>query len=219
MGVEALEGAHEAVVVEASKPACPWPTPEATNLQQQPAWLRVQQRLHAWKRIGASSTVLQWLQHGVPVPLKEPVPRFDNGAIPLTPSHQRYWQEVLEPHYLHSGAIRRIPPSEARHVLRAFLVDKIPTAGPVTEYRLVVDSYEVNERTEARPFCFDTLSKLAAHTRRHDVFIKFDLADAYHHVALHPAQRHLFQFRIGSQLYSASAYLLGGSVCLFISRR
>ena len=186
---------------EATEPARRWPSPEALTDSTQPLWQRVRDRLDSWRRIGASKTVVRWLEHGVPVPLTEPVPNFDHGAIPLTPAHQHYWTTVLEPHYISTGAIRTIPEEQAKHVSRAFLVDKIPIAGPVTEFRLVVDLFEVNQRTEARPFRFDTLAKLSAHTRRHDVFIKFDLSDAYHHVALQEAHRHLFQFRVGSQVY------------------
>ena len=175
-------------------------------------WQALRANLHVWRHIGASKQVLSWIRSGVKVEWARGLrPRpFQLQSAPLTEAQTRYWLEVCEPAYLANGAIKVIDKADAKYVSRAFFVDKLnPTGGPVQEWRLVVDATPTNAFSVVRPFKHESVHSLAAASTLGCQFIKFDLADAYHHLALFEPDQQFFQFSLAGKFYQCTALPFG----------
>ncbi len=87
---------------------------------------------------------------------------------------------MLKPHYLQSGAIKRVYPNQYnKYISRCFFVSK-NTGG----YRLVIDLRHINKYFNAPKVKFENLAYLKAAPRSVQYGIKADISDAYHHLRL-----------------------------------
>ena len=80
-------------------------TDSASLLHSTPLYLRVRQALPAWQAIRASHQVLDWIEHGIYMPLLSPIPRFFQSQIVHTAAQLSYWRCKLKLHYLSSGTV------------------------------------------------------------------------------------------------------------------
>lgn len=182
---------------------------------------KVRSCLGKWRQIGANSRVLQWLQQGVPITWASHLrPRpFYLAPIPLTPQHQQYWDQVLQPQYLATGAIQDITAQQDRWccVHQAFLVDKATEDGsPATDFRLVINLKPINAFCTQPKFRFETVQQLCESSKLACHFVKVDLADAFHHVPLHPSHKKYFQFSLGARVFECQALPFGWSASPYV---
>ena len=162
---------------------------------------RVRDALPAWRAIGASPVVLQWLTRGVPVCFTAPVPAFHHGECELQGAALDAWQ-VLRAHYLKSGALE--PARRKRWVSRAFLVPKADGG-----FRLVVDLRHINSFTRQLKCKYECLKVIARQLHVGDWLYKLDVRDAYHHVPIPVHMRDYFVFCINGEYFRCAALPFG----------
>ena len=80
-------------------------TDSASLLHSIPLYLCVRQELHAWQAICASHQVLDWIKHGIYMPLLSPILQSFQPQIVDTAAQLSYWRYKLKLHYLSSGAV------------------------------------------------------------------------------------------------------------------
>ncbi|EOD17486.1 hypothetical protein EMIHUDRAFT_210232 [Emiliania huxleyi CCMP1516] len=147
------------------------------------------ERLSAWRDIGASRQTLRWLGEGVRVPWNErgpPLP-FHHGVGSFSPN-ERAWLTQERDRCLGTGAWRRA--TRCDYVSRAFVV------WHKGKPRLVIDLRWVNEHVEKRSCKFESLATLRRLARRHDFMFSLDLTDAYHHIGVHESDVDYFTFAV-----------------------
>ena len=122
-----------------------------------PLYAVVKDHLHNWEAIGAPPHVLSWIREGVHFETTEDVPPFFHAQLSHSPEALQYWNTKLKPHYLASGAIRRIPPPppHRRHISKCFFVAK--SSGG---HRLVIDLRKINSYFPGQKIKFEDLSML-----------------------------------------------------------
>jgi len=150
---------------------------------------RVRKSLAAWRAIGAPPQVLRWISQGVTVKWNErgPPAPFHHGVTRFSPDEHE-WLSTERDRCLGTGAWQRATCFD--YVSRAFVVTHNG------KRRLVIDLRHVNEHCIKRSCRFESLTRLRKLARRHDFMISIDLTDAYHHLAIRPADRHYFTFAI-----------------------
>ena len=166
---------------------------------------RVRSRLSTWRQIGASSHVLSWIREGVPVLFRggRPPPPFRFRSRPLIGDAAKWWAEE-EGRLRATGALE--PATCSDFVSRAFLVPK-KSGG----FRLVVDLRPVNKFCVRLRCRYESLRLLSRICPPGAHMIAFDLADAYHHLSIRPADRKFFTFELNGSLYQCAGLPFGWS--------
>jgi hypothetical protein len=173
-----------------------------------PLHARVSGRLAAWQAIGADSRTLHVLKQGVPVEFLggRPPPAFELPSFPVTDDQQRWWLDKEEPRLVALGAISRVDPARPPdHVVNAFCVPKPGGGG----WRLVVNLKRMNIAQKAYKCRYESLRTLRRMGIQGSWMVKVDLADAYYHVPIRPADRRYFCFRFCGVLYQVNALPMG----------
>ena len=166
---------------------------------------RTHRRLAAWRHIGAPPHVMRWLREGVRTDwIDGPPPPFHHGVSRFTPE-EREWVSFERDRCLQTGAWVRATCFD--YVSRAFIVEHNG------KRRLVLNFAHVNEFERKRSCRFESLGTLRRMARRDDWMFSCDIADAYHHVGMYPADQRYFTFALettsGVEYFSASALSFG----------
>jgi hypothetical protein len=148
---------------------------------------------------------MRWLREGVRAEwIDGPPAPFHHGVSHFTPE-EREWVTGERDRCLLSGAWRRATCFD--FVSRAFIVEHNG------KRRLVLNFAHVNEFERKRGCRFESLSSLRRMARRGDWMFSCDLADAYHHIGMHPDDQKYFTFALettrGVEYFSASALSFG----------
>ncbi|GLC60878.1 hypothetical protein PLESTB_001686500 [Pleodorina starrii] len=173
-----------------------------------PLHARVTERVAAWKAIGADARTLHVLKHGVPVEFLggRPPPAFELPSFPVDDAQRRWWLETEEPRLVALGAISRVDPARSvDHVVNAFCVPK-PGSG---SWRLVVNLKRMNVAQKAYKCRYESLRTLRRMGIQDSWMVKVDLADAFYHIPIRPADRRYFVFRFCGVLYEMNALPMG----------
>lgn len=169
-------------------------------------------RLPAWKRAGASDQVLSIIREGVRLPFVRRPPKFRQRELRLTtPQLRAAWlgdsqQKGLEATYIANGAIRKALPGEARCLSACFLIPKKQKH----QYRFIVDLRRLNKYLKKLKTRYGRLQALRKTRFSHAV--AFDLADAYHHVGVHPDDQPFLGFAVEGVEYLCTALPFGLSI-------
>jgi hypothetical protein len=153
---------------------------------------QVRGALPAWRTLGISERVLNWIEVGVPTRFVQgrPPPPFNFGnSIFHDPAQYTAWIDIRS-QYLLTGGLELVPQCNVhrlRHVYRAFMV---PKPGPAKgKFRLVVDGRPGNPFYVKLKTSYESLSKLPQVLVRNDWTVAFDISDAYHHLAIRECDR------------------------------
>lgn len=181
------------------------PAPPAAVLPE-PLWQQLRRALPAWREIGASSEVIDWIVRGVRLPFEKPLASFDHGQTVLEGAEKAFWEEQLLPGYLANGAFLPIPPPPRgrRFVSRVFLIPK-PDGG----FRLIWDGRWLNRHCTGYSFRFEGLTVLAEQAQPLDFFVKWDIKDAFHHLAVAEEHREYLTFCVNGQYYQMTVLPFG----------
>lgn len=167
-----------------------------------PFFQKVQDRLEAWKAIGAPQQVLRWLKFGYKLPFNTPIQPFCfHPWEPPTQAHQDAMKE-LKNKLLEQGVIKRT--TSAAYVSRSRLEPKKDGG-----FRLVVDLRHLNKHIENGSCKFETLNGLESVLRPNDFMVSFDLKSGYYHVPIHPAHRVFLTTEMDGELVSFCALPFG----------
>ncbi|GMH42106.1 hypothetical protein BSKO_10025 [Bryopsis sp. KO-2023] len=119
------------------------------------------------------------------------------------------WAKIREK-YVAKGAISQVRSgSEVTHVSHGFLIDKRDEQGTVCGKRLCVDLRPLNAHTGDYSVRYETLESVSQILRPSDYMIKFDFADAFHHVGVHDASRKNFGFCLDGTIYTSNSLPFG----------
>jgi hypothetical protein len=166
---------------------------------------RVRTRVAAWRQMGASSRILQWVQRGVRIQFTRRPPQsyhMGNSLNNLTPPQQEWWvQERLR--LLKAGAWE--PATCDKYVSKAFLVPK-PGAN---SWRLVLDLRHLNTFCSAYKMRMETLKKLQRVMRGGEWMASFDLKDGFYALGIAPEHRKYFTFNVNGELLQYAALPMG----------
>ena len=188
-------------------PSLPARPPGLPSLQEQ-----VRRRIGEWRRIGTPPHILRWIQEGVRAEwIDTPPPPFHHGVSHFTPE-ERQWVTGERDRCLLTGAWRRA--TDFDFVSRAFIVEHNG------KRRLVLNFAHVNEFHVKRKCRYESLSTLRRTMRPGDWLWSCDLADAYHHIGVHPDSQKYFTFALetetGIEYFSASALSFGWTLSPYV---
>lgn len=141
---------------------------------------QVSDSLDAWHRIDTPATVLDWVQHGIKLPLIEDPPPFCLPNHPSSTAQSAFIDTEIKK-LCTSGAIRECG------------ADDIPVCvSPIAcvpkknnKFRLIVDLRQLNGYIETPSFQYDGIDTVAELIAPNDRLITADLKDGFHHVRIH----------------------------------
>jgi hypothetical protein len=178
-------------------------------------WRRTGACLDAWASCGASEAVLSWLRDGYRLPWAAggpPAPFHQGASLAGLQPDERAWLLPELQRCLLTGALE--PGESNRWVTKAFLV---PKAGQPGKWRLVVDLRHVNSHLLELVCRYETLKGVRGMIQRGDYLFSLDLADGYHCVPIHPADRKYLTFEVaGVGLFQCAALPFGLSASPFV---
>lgn len=157
-----------------------------------------------WRAIGASSHVLSWLQHGVPVEWlggRAPPPFYKN-PLPSTNAQKQWWLCTEAPRLSKLGVLTKLA-SRSAYCSNAFCVPK------GSSWRLVINYKYINTFNVARKCRFETLRFLQRYDLSNAFAVKADMADAFYQVPLHASAVDYFCFEFAGEFYQINCLPFG----------
>lgn len=158
--------------------------------------------IHKWQSIGASETVLQWLQEGVKFPLSEDICAFEINNGPFSKRESVFLESEI-----------------ARLLLQGYIevCDNKPLCvSPITcvpkkngDFRLVTDLRFLNSHCEPPKFKYEDINSVIKITQPKDYMITADLKDGFHHIPVHKDHQLLLGFKFKSIYYTWSVLPFG----------
>lgn len=164
-----------------------------------------------WVSIGASPTVLDWIQHGVLLKFWKLPTKFKGRNHINNPVHAKFVEkEVLA--LVQSGAIREVsrPPA---------IISPISVVPKRTgdKLRLVINLRHINQFLPERAFKYESLKRVGGDILEKGVWLfKIDLKSGYHHVTMHESSRKFLGFEFNSKFYEFCVLPFGLSLAPFI---
>ena len=149
----------------------------------------------AWRRIGASDRVLQWIDEGVPLEFsQEPAACFLQNRI-SGDNQVRFVNEEVN-RLLNINAIREVSRNEVHCVLPLRCVPK-----KQNKNRLVLDCRHVNENIVCPTFTQEGLQSVQDQIQEHDKLISIDLENGFHHVEIKKEFQKYLGFQWSGRFY------------------
>lgn len=157
-----------------------------------------------WRAIGASPTVVSWLQQGVPVEWRggRPPPPFYKKPLPSTQSQRQWWLHTEAPRFVKLGVLKQLH-ERPLYCSNAFCVPKGDS------WRLVVNYKHSNKFNVAHKCRFETLRMLQRYDIKNAWAVKADMADAFYQVPLHPSAVQYFCFEYAGCYYQINCLPFG----------
>ena len=151
--------------------------------------LSLQSNIEKWKSVGASDTVINWLNNGVKFSLSDNVRSFEfqNGTF-----------SQKETHFLES---------EIESLLTQGCIDiaecKPNCVSPITcvpkkngDFRLVTDLRHLTVFSEPPKFKYENINSVIKITQPKDYMITCDLKSGFFHIPVHKEHRTLLGFKV-----------------------
>ena len=154
--------------------------PHSDGLQRVVGSLRC--HIGAWKKIGASETILSWISEGVRLYF-EHIPVRWHGLNPPMSKEERLEMSKMLAEMEAAGAIRRAK-TQPTIVSPIRLVPK-----PNGKWRLIVNMRHLNQHLRVRSFKMEGVRNFQYTVARDDEMFKVDMKSGYYHVELHEAAR------------------------------
>lgn len=158
---------------------------QANSYPGDPPSRQVRHWVGAWRRIGASSWVVDTLTRGIYLPWTSKPPRFRAKGYPVAASDRDYLENEIA-RGLSRGFYRELTPTEAEAshcVVGAFVTHS------VGKQRLVIDYRVPNRHLADRKFKYESLFDLAPQLRPGDAMFSWDISDAFFHLEIRPEDR------------------------------
>lgn len=163
--------------------------------------MRVRDSLNAWRKIGASPTVLNWIQYGYRLPFVRKVEPFHFKSRTCTGQEYQALDDIKRK-LLNLGVVQRT--SDASFVSRSRLEPKKDGG-----YRLVVDLRHLNQHMQQQACKYETLADLQLIIEPNDWMISADLENGYYHIGIHPSFQRFLTTEINGDLISFRALPFG----------
>ena len=156
---------------------------------------RLKQHLPAWREIGCSATVLEWIVEGFPLTWKSeaPPPHFGKNH-PSAVEHEAFVTEMIQ-ELLGNRTI--IPSSNRPKVVSPLGV--VPKAG--NKNRLIWDGRYVNTYLVIPDLTYESLGHVKEILTPYSWMFTIDLKSGYHHLDMHPHAWEYLGFEWKGQFY------------------
>ena len=159
--------------------------------------------LIAWKYIGASDTVLQWLSEGVKFQfLRSPLP-FHKHNRQLSPCASTFLKSEIN-RLLEKNFITR---SNSSFISPLSCVPK-RSGG----FRLIINLRHLNEHCEKLSHKVEDIKCVSSIVKPNDLFTSIDLCDSFYHFKIHKDFQQYLSFQFEGQCYSYCVLPFGFSL-------
>lgn len=147
-----------------------------------------------WIAIGASDQILEWVLHGVILPIDASVPSFALPNHKLSKAQEQFINQELK-ELLAAGLIRQV--SEKPHCVSPLgCVDKKSGS-----FRLIADLREFNKYSEPGKFVNEGIDTVVEIVKPRDFGITVDLKSGFFHVPVHESSQTYLGFEWKGQFY------------------
>lgn len=168
-------------------------------------YTNLQDKLGAWAAVGASASVLSWIEHGVPLIRKEQsdIDTLDNYRCDNRlncPSQQVFVESEIN-RLLEAGAIEKCADAPACVSPLTCVPKKKQPDGSGPKWRLVTDLRHVNNLLVDSHFKHEDIRTVIQFCDFGDLMIKVDIKDGYHHLSVRECDRDLLGFRFKDTYY------------------
>ena len=184
--------------------------------RKSPRWLAPQQRVEAWRALGASEYVCRNIRFGIFDP---PTVPFTEGTvapeIPQTQEDLEFAAEDLSSG-CQEGIYEEVSAHEVRRLLReglmvsnAFVVWEERDGPSSRKGRFVVNLSEQSKHWPKGSIRMETMTSFSLQVREGDHMVSFDIRSGYRHFRLAPKMRNYFLFRYQGKYYRCVALPFG----------
>ena len=164
----------------------------------------------AFRRIGASETVIKWIEEGVPLPFKNNKPPED-CELPNRIKSQKEYEFV-------DSEIKKLT---SQHVLIPVIqkpkcvlpISCVPKKGGKS--RLVLDCRHINESIQCPSFSQEGITAVQALIEEDDNLFTVDLKNGFYHVNLKKESRTYMGIKWNNQYFVWAALAFGVSIALY----
>jgi hypothetical protein len=155
---------------------------------------RLGQRVDAWRRIGADSTILDWVVHGVPLTfIDEPCKTFFPNPE-FKKEHRVFIKEELIK-LVRNGAIE-LCSQKPRYVSPLTVVPK-----KNNKLRMILNLKSLNKTIAVSRFRSEDIRETIDMLEYNDQMTTIDIKDCFYHMRIHPKYREYLGFSFGGQFY------------------
>lgn len=153
---------------------------------------RLKDNIEAWRKIGASNTVLRWIEEGYRLPLRSR-PHKKTMGNHISAGHPQAWfvDQVIK-EMLGAEAAEEVASLDDLRVVSPLNV--APKKGD-NKWRLILDLRWVNSHCDVDSFTMQTLERSRDIIRRGDLMMGLDLASGYYHQSIHEDDWELLGFQ------------------------
>ena len=161
----------------------------------------------AWWCNWATGPIVNLIREGIqPQWLKPPTLSVQGRQGPNLAQAQKIMED-----YESAGAVKRIFPQDANHLIPWFLLSK-PEEGGGTKWRFISDCREINQHFQVEKFRLDHLQQIYPLLQKGHWGAKIDLKDAYFHLPVSQALRPYLCHKVGNQVWEYQAGPFGLNV-------
>lgn len=132
--------------------------------------------LSAWRNIGASETLLQWIEYGVPIPFKHTPPVLAKANFNLSAEQEAFVDAEIKELVL-SGVLRQS--ANKPHCVSP--INCVPKKSG-KKFRLIVDLREVNGFCGVNRFQNEDIKVVKELIHARDNLVTVDLKDCFYHI-------------------------------------
>lgn len=139
---------------------------------------RLKEHIQAWRDIGASPMVLEWIENGISLAFEALPGEFHGKNHPGALQHEEFVSAEIDK-LVACGAVKKCEPGVVPKVVSP--LNAVPKKGKVT-LRLVIDMRYVNSFIKAQKFKYEGHKNLSVVLERDDWIFTLDLKSGYHHL-------------------------------------
>lgn len=155
-----------------------------------------------WKSIGASNTVLQWIEHGIQFPLVGEIDSFEFTNRVFSRKEQTFLHSEISDLLL-LGCVERVT-SKPKCVSPISCVPK-----KNGKFRLVTDLRHLNSYSKPPKIKYEDINTVIDVVKPKDNIITADLKNGFFHIPVHRDYQTLLGFKFGSHYYTWSVLPFG----------
>jgi hypothetical protein len=148
-----------------------------------------------WKQIGASGTVIDWVEHGVLLPFFQ-LPRPTELPNRKFSAKQAFFLDGELKNLVKNCVIKKC--SQKPFVVSPLNV--VPKKGK-NQWRLIIDLREINSHIEPPKFANENIQVISSIVNENDLFVTLDLKDGFYHVPVAEEHQTYLGFQWKKQYY------------------
>jgi len=165
--------------------------------------------LHTWRRIGASETVLNWIEHGVTIPFTSEPDTFEYNNRKFSAREALFIDKELS-ELLKTGAVKCA--DQQPHCVSPLNV--VPKKGG--KLRLIIDLRHLNAHCEAPSFVYEDINTVLQLVSPGDQLVTFDIKSGFHHVPIAPESQSYLGFQWRGKFYYWCVLPFGLNISPFV---